>query len=245
MYEQWPYLGVFVVLVTASFGVPIPEDIPLLTGGFLCHNGLAKLPIMIAVGVTGVLTGDIVLFLMGRRFGHHIVEHRFIRRLVKPSRLLAAEKIFAHHGVKILFVGRFLPGLRAMLFMAAGVLRVRPLIFVAVDGSAACISVSILVLLGAFFADSAERIMEDLRIAKHTIAVVAIVAAVIAAGVWLLRRQKRLMAEEPVPDVDIEELAHLPPVASYKSADSLTKVQHGQAGHEATQGVAPQAEDSM
>src|SRR5512145_2332461 len=114
-WEKWPYVCVLVVLITASFGVPIPEDIPLLTGGWLCYKHYAVLPIMIAFGMLGVLTGDICLFVMGRRFGHHIVEHRFMRRLVNPSRLLLAEHLFEHHGIKIIFVGRFLPGLRGMI----------------------------------------------------------------------------------------------------------------------------------
>ena len=80
-YEQWPYLGVFAVLIAASLGLPIPEDIPLLTGGYLCHHGLAHPHVMICVGLVGVLGGDFILFSLGRRFGHHIVEHRFVRRL--------------------------------------------------------------------------------------------------------------------------------------------------------------------
>jgi membrane protein DedA with SNARE-associated domain len=206
-----PYLGVFLVLVTASFGLPIPEDLPLLTGGYLCHTGRAHLPIMIAVGMIGVLTGDIILFTMGRRFGHHIVEHRLMRRLVNPSRLLTAERMFARHGVKILFIGRFLPGLRPMIFMAAGVLKVRPLVFIAVNGSAASISVPTLVILGAVFGGSLDTITHDVRVATHTIAAIIIVLALIAGGIWLHRRQTRLIGPEPLPEVGLEDLAKLPP----------------------------------
>jgi membrane protein DedA with SNARE-associated domain len=211
MYEQLPYLTVWLVLVLASFGLPIPEDIPLLTGGYLCHTGRAWMPVMIAVGMIGVLTGDIMLFAMGRRFGHHIVEHRFLRRVVNPSRLLAAERMFARHGVKILFIGRFLPGLRAMIFMAAGVLKVRPIVFVAVNGSAASISVPTLVILGYIFGGSLEHIKHDVRVATHSIAAAVMVIGLIAGGIWLHRRQTRLMTSEPVPDVSAEDLANMPP----------------------------------
>ena len=112
-WNNLPYICVLVVLLAASFGLPIPEDIPLLTGGWLCYRGHASLPIMIIVGMVGVLTGDFVLFSLGRRWGHHIVEHRFFRRVVNPSRLLLAETLFERHGIRIIFAGRFLPGVRA------------------------------------------------------------------------------------------------------------------------------------
>ncbi|MBI4581872.1 MAG: DedA family protein [Planctomycetes bacterium] len=211
-YEQWPYLGVFAVLIAASLGLPIPEDIPLLTGGYLCHLDEASLSTMIVVGLVGVLSGDIILFSMGRRFGHHVVEHRFFRRLVNPRRLLLAEELFTRHGVKIVFVGRFLPGLRPMIFMAAGVLRVRPLVFIAVNGAAACVSVPTLIVLGKIFGGSLEQIRRDVRIASHGMAVVLIVVALVAGAIWMHRRQKRLMATAHVPPkVAREQLPDIPP----------------------------------
>jgi membrane protein DedA with SNARE-associated domain len=199
-------------LIAASFGVPIPEDIPLLTGGYLCHIGRASVPIMILTGVTGVLIGDVFLFTIGRRFGHHIVEHRFMRRLVNPRRLLMAEQLFARHGVKILFVGRFLPGLRPMIFMAAGVLSVRPLVFVCVNGSAACLSVSLLVMLGKVFGGSLDQIKSDVRLATHAFAVILIALGLVCGGLYLHRRQRRLMETADVPSkIERAELAGLPP----------------------------------
>jgi membrane protein DedA with SNARE-associated domain len=244
-YEQWPYLTVLLVLLAASLGLPIPEDIPLLTGGYLCHIGQAALPKMIATGLLGVLAGDVFLFTMGRRFGHHVVEHRVFRRLVNPSRLLMAEELFARHGLKIIFIGRFLPGLRPMIFMAAGVLRVRPLAFAAVNGAAACISVPTLVLLGKFFGGSLDQIKRDIRIASHGMGLVLIVIALIAGAIWLQRRQKRLMAASHTPrDIEPEELAKMPPhpapTASIlgdgrKPAPRTAAHPHAQAGEEPTQ----------
>jgi len=197
-YEQWPYLGVFAVLIAASLGLPIPEDIPLLTGGYLCHHGLAHPHVMICVGLVGVLGGDFILFSLGRRFGHHIVEHRFVRRLVRPSRLLVAENLFRQHGVKIIFAGRFMPGLRPMIFMAAGVLKVPFTTFAAVNGFAACISVPILILLGRLFGNNLEHIKRGVRTTTHWLTIAVVVAAMISTAIYLQRRQKRMIVSTGV-----------------------------------------------
>jgi membrane protein DedA with SNARE-associated domain len=210
-YEQWPYLTVLLALLAAGVGFPIPEDIPLLTGGYLCHIEEASVGKMIIVGLVGVLAGDLLLFCLGRRFGHRIVEHRFFRKLVNPARLLTAEQLFAKHGIKIVFFARFLPGLRPMLFMAAGVLRVKPTTFLAVNGTAACVTVPLMVFLGMFFGDSIEKISRDIRVASHTLLLLLTVAALVAAFVWVHRRQKRLIATANIPrDVKPQELIQVP-----------------------------------
>jgi membrane protein DedA with SNARE-associated domain len=223
-YEQllhWggPYLGVFLVLLACGLGLPLPEDVPLLSGGFMVHKGLARLEFMIPVALAGVLGGDCILFFLGRKFGHHIVEHRLLRRVVNPPRLLKAEQLFQQHGIKIIFVGRFLPGLRSMIFMAAGVLRVPFSAFIAVNGLAACVSVPTLIVLGRFFGHNMDKLRSEVRTVTHYIVLALLVAAFVGMGVLLHRRQKRLLADaggdgQPVAPKD---LAHLPPQADLAS----------------------------
>ena len=210
MYEHWPYLSVLFCLLAAGMGFPLPEDIPLLTGGWLCHEGLATLWIMVVVSLVGVLGGDLILFTLGRKFGHHIVEHRIIRRLVNVDRLLLAESLFAKHGNKIIFAGRFMPGLRAMIFMAAGVLKVKPTTFISVNGAAALISVPTLVILGFLFGQHFNQIKQDVRFAIHTIALVLVIVGLIALAIYLYRRQKGLMAMMAGHHIEREELAEIP-----------------------------------
>lgn len=209
---HWPYLGVLGVLIACGLGLPLPEDVPLLTGGFFCHLGLAGVPLMIPVAMVGVLGGDFLLFGIGRRFGHRVVEHRFIRRLVNPSRLLAAERLFARHGVRIIFAGRFLPGLRPMIFMASGVLKVPFWTFAGVNGLAACISVPVLVLLGTFFGHNLDQIRSEVRAVTHMIAGGILLVALVAAGIYVYRRQRRMMASAGVHrGIDAEARADSPP----------------------------------
>ena len=210
-----PYVGVFLVLLACGMGLPLPEDVPLLTGGFMVHLGLARLSLMIPIAMIGVLGGDSALFWLGRKLGHHVVEHRFFRRAVNPARLLMAERLFQKHGIKIVFAARFLPGLRSMIFMAAGVLRVQYATFIGVDGLAACLSVPTLIVLGKVFGHNLDKIKHEVRTASHFIALAIVLIALGSLGMYLHRRQKRLIAEaEANGQIDANALTQMPPQAN-------------------------------
>ena len=59
------YLAVFTILLICGFGVPIPEDISLVAGGVISGLGYANVHVMCAVGITGVLAGDSLMFMVG------------------------------------------------------------------------------------------------------------------------------------------------------------------------------------
>ncbi len=67
--QHFSYLELFAVLALCGLGLPVPEDVALLAGGFLVHRGITAYPATIAVALVGVVAGDNLLFLIGRRFG--------------------------------------------------------------------------------------------------------------------------------------------------------------------------------
>lgn len=194
-WEHLPYLAIFFWLLAAGLGFPVPEDLLLLTGGYLCYEGHARLSLMMIVGFVGVLAGDCFLYTMGHIWGVRIVEHRIVRRMITRKRLLLAEQLFHQHGIKILFFGRFLPGLRPVIYATAGVLRVPPLTFAVVNGLAASISVPIFVLLGNYFGHNIEQIERDVRTATHLILFTVLVIILIIFMISIYRRQRRMLAE--------------------------------------------------
>ena len=61
-FTQYGYAAVFLVLVACGFGVPVPEDVTLVTGGVIAGLGHANVHTMFAVGMAGVLVGDGLMF---------------------------------------------------------------------------------------------------------------------------------------------------------------------------------------
>lgn len=158
------YATIVGILVICGFGVPIPEDITLLAAGLLASSSRITLFGALAAGFFGVLLGDSVLFLLGRRFGKRIFSLPGFRRIFTPSRVSAAESRIRRNGPFICFIARFLPGLRSPVFAMAGALGVRPLTFFALDGFAAAISVPVWVYLGYWFGNNLD---EAFKRAEH------------------------------------------------------------------------------
>ncbi|MBN2561453.1 MAG: DedA family protein [Phycisphaerae bacterium] len=175
---KWSYLGLFVILMAAGMGMPLPEDIPLVAAGWLVHRGQADLGLMIATGLLGVMLGDSILYFMGRRYGLQIVEHRWFRRIAKPWLVERARRMYADHGAKIIFAARFMPGLRAVLFLTAGVFRVRYWKFASIDGFAALISVPTWIWLSSRF----SRLLSEMRVGTYVIGGVLLAALCL----WIL-----------------------------------------------------------
>lgn len=134
------YLSVFGILLACGLGVPLPEDISLILGGFLAHKGAASLPVMMGVGFFGILAGDSLIFLAGRRLGSQVGRSSssgFFARVVTPEKRAKVEGLFALHGQKIVMVARFLPGVRAVTYFTAGSAGMSYWRFIMWDGLAA------------------------------------------------------------------------------------------------------------
>src|SRR4051794_1756271 len=98
-----PYLGVFIGILATGLGFPLPEEVPIITGGALAAHKEVSLLIMLPVCIVGVIIGDSFLYFIGRFWGSKLVEMPFIRkRLLTPERFASIAANFQKHGVKIL-----------------------------------------------------------------------------------------------------------------------------------------------
>jgi membrane protein DedA with SNARE-associated domain len=177
--EHFTYLGLFVVLLLCGLGMPIPEDVALLAGGYMVHRGITRYPITLAVSLVGVVAGDNSLFFLGRRFGTGWVRYFGIGRPGRQVQIERIQKFMQRHGHRAIFYARFLAGLRALIYLSAGSFGVRPAIFLVYDLLGALISVPIVVTLGYVFGKQLEMIVKYLGGFERLIVIVLILSALL------------------------------------------------------------------
>ena len=190
-FVEYGYAAVFFVLVICGFGVPIPEDLTLVTGGVISGMGYTNPHIMFAVGMLGVLVGDGIMFAAGRIWGQKILRFKPIARIMTPKRYEQVQEKFDKYGNGVLFVARFLPGLRTAVFVTAGISRkVSYLRFIIMDGLAALISVPIWIYLGEYGAHNIDWLMAKMHSLQSGIFVILGIGAAVVAWIWWKKRQR-------------------------------------------------------
>lgn len=180
---DFAYIGITLALIGRGVGIPIPEDIPLLTGGFLCAREVCRMELMLPVAWFGVVTADTLSFTGGRFFRGQLPRLPIIRIVFSPSRMLKAERFYQKHGLKGLLAARFMPGLRTPLFFTAGTARMPFFKFLFIDMLAAVVSVSALVGLGWYFPTQLDRFQNIAAVYKWGCLVLGAVFVFVAV-IW-------------------------------------------------------------
>ena len=188
--------GPFILLLLCGLGLPMPEDIVLIAAGMLGviddHSWIKISAFMYA----GVLLGDTMIFFAGQRYGTRLLGTAWFQRIFSPTKQARVEELFAKHGTTGLFIGRFLPGLRAPIFFSAGSLKVSLVKFLLMDGLAALVSVPVFVWLGHWlwvkFADDFAQIEQALK-RTHTFTLwgTLVIVVLLVTAVWLWKRRDR------------------------------------------------------
>lgn len=188
-FVNYGYVAVFVVLIACGMGVPIPEDITLVTGGVIAGLGHANVHVMLVVGMAGVLIGDGLMFAAGRVFGHRILRFRPVARIMTPKRYAQVQEKFDKYGNWVLFVARFLPGLRTPIYISAGISRkISYFRFWLMDGLAASLSVPIWIYMGSYGAENIDWLMEKVRQFQTGVVVLMAIGAGLIVFFWYRRR---------------------------------------------------------
>jgi membrane protein DedA with SNARE-associated domain len=180
--ERFTYVAIIGVLFLCGLGLPLPEEVPILTSAILSQTGHLRWWWALSACMFGVMIGDSVMFFLGRRWGNHLLEHRLSRKLLTVERQAAIERYFDRYGARIIFGARFLPGIRAALFLSAGTMKVSFLTFLLMDGAAALLSIPLSFWLAYTFTDKLEELL-NLREHVHIWAI-----GLLAVGMllWLL-----------------------------------------------------------
>jgi membrane protein DedA with SNARE-associated domain len=191
----WLYISLTFLLLGGAVGLPIPEDIPVILAGILAYRGNAQPEILLLVCYVAIVSGDVFIFWVGRKFGNKLFKQPWFKARMPLARVREIRKRLERRRFITIFVARHLFYLRTITFLICGAVKMRFALFLVADMIAALISVPIMFGLGYLAAEHYSALMSGVEQAKH-ISLLVGGLAIIGVGFWYWRR-KRLARNTP------------------------------------------------
>jgi membrane protein DedA with SNARE-associated domain len=185
--EHFPYIGIFILLILGEIGLPFPEDATLILSGFLIAQRVTKPVPTLMVVYCGLLLTDFSLYWVGKKYGRKVIEHKRFRRILSAEKLLTLEEKFKKWGIYVVCVGRHFLGIRAQIFLAAGVIRMSTLKFIMADAASAILTITLMVGMGFLGGNSIEILQKNLKRIEH---IGILILAILFTG-WMIHKYFR------------------------------------------------------
>jgi membrane protein DedA with SNARE-associated domain len=183
--EHSPYIGIFILLILGGVGLPFPEDATLILTGFLtAQNVIKPFPAFLAV-YTGLLISDFFLYGVGKKYGRMLVSHKRFQKIISSDQLSKLEEKFKRRGVWVVIIGRHILGLRAQIFLVAGVMRMSAVEFLIADGATSLLTIALMGGIGYAGGSSAEILRENVKRVEH----IGIVVLMLLIAGWIFYKR--------------------------------------------------------
>ncbi len=183
-------LGLFLLLVFSAVGLPLPEEITLLLGGYLAYLEFLDYGTAVTALLAGIIVGDMVGYLLGRTAGKWIIEHILSHSRHALKILEKAKDYFDRHGEKVVFFSRPLIGVRVAVPMLAGHFHMNFAKFFLYDTIAAIPWTFFLVTLSYYLGSGLDLIVEAKEI-KHAVFVTLGIVILLYACIRIIKNSDK------------------------------------------------------
>jgi len=104
------------------------------------------------------------------------------KKIISPARLSKLEEKFKRGDVWVILIGRHFLGLRAQIFLVAGVMRMPAIKFLIADATTALLTIALMGGIGYVGGNSIQTLKKDLTRIEH----IAIIVLVILFACWII-----------------------------------------------------------
>jgi membrane protein DedA with SNARE-associated domain len=219
------------LVVAEQIGIPLPAVPALLLVGALAAQGRVSLGLVLGAISVVSLAVDLVWHELGRRRGARVLSG-LCRLALEPDLCVRrTENLFIRHGVRVLLVSKFLPGLTTVMPPLAGVFGVPRLRFILYDLAGVVLWAGLWLGIGYTFSATIEEVAQRVGAAGRTAGLVVAGALVGYVGLKYLRRRlllrrlriARISPEDLKRKLDAEESVV---VLDLRTALDVTAVPH-------------------
>ena len=200
--QDYGYFIIMVLIMVENIFPPIPSEVILTAGGYFTTRKDVNLEIwgVVLAATVGSVLGAVILYLVGRLLSPERLERildgkagRILR--LKSEDVKRAQGWFDKRGKITVFLCRFIPVIRSLISIPAGIARMKMPIFLFLTTIGTFIWNVVLVILGAAAGESWARIAGYMDVYSKVGVIVLGVVTVIAVAIFYMKRRNRTEAE--------------------------------------------------
>lgn len=187
----WITLGIIFAECGLLFGFFLPGDTLLFSVGVLTANDVMDQPILMSciVLTVGAIVGNIVGYEIGRGAGPRVLESERIR-LLRPEHVQRTEAFFDKYGAPAIVLARFVPIVRTVITVVAGVARMDRRRYLVLSASGGVLWVFSITLLG-YFLGGVPFVRDHIEPHLDLVLLGIVTASVLPVAVHLLLDRRR------------------------------------------------------
>ena len=182
--------GVALLMFLENVFPPIPSELIMPMAGYLAADGRLPVVWVVAAGTLGSVAGAWGWYLLGRLWGRE----RFLAFIDRFGLWLTLSRAdaetaldwFDRHGQKAVFFGRFVPGVRTLISVPAGLARMPTLPFLAITALGSFLWVLLLTAAGYLLQAEFHRVETIINPVSN-----AVIAGIVLIYLWRVWRQWR------------------------------------------------------
>ncbi len=152
----WVAFAVTLLETVIGIGLFFPGSSAILLMGAMAAKGYFNLEYLIIFAVIGALFGDNINYYLGRKYGLEIFEKKLA--FIKTKHIQRGQRFFDRFGAKSVFLGRFIPSVKEIVPLIAGIFKMKRSIFIFWNFLGAIGWAFIWILPGYFFAQSLDLV---------------------------------------------------------------------------------------
>lgn len=186
--NQCSYVGVFLLMALESMIAPVPSELVMPFAGFLIFTGHFDPWAVMVASSLGSIVGSLLSYGMGV-LGEPVVLRYGRYLLLNPHHLEWTRKFFDRHGGKTIFIARFIPVVRHLISIPAGLARMPLVPFILYTFVGATMWNGFLTYLGVRLKENWRLIQQYTHILDYV--VVAVMLAAAAYFFWKLKNARK------------------------------------------------------
>ena len=196
---QFGYFGVFFLIALENVFPPIPSEVILLFGGFMTTYTSLHIALMVVAATLGSLLGAIVLYYIGKILNKERLKKIVSGKVGKVLRLKEKDIDMADHwfdtkGNKTVFFCRFIPIVRSLISIPAGMSEMPMAKFLLYTTVGSAIWNTVLIVIGNRVGENWESILGVFDQYSHIVLILLILIFILFIVWFYTKKQKKKKA---------------------------------------------------